>query len=88
MIYEITTLELIGLVVGALAVGYVIGFARSAVRVMITARKFTVDDVIPSHLIVRALMIARDIHCDNLMREGRVQNRRPYVGQINIEEEK
>ena len=54
--YEITTLELAGLVLGALAVGYVIGFIRSAVRVHITAKKFTSDDVIPSHLIVRALM--------------------------------
>ena len=86
--YEITTLELAGLVLGALAVGYVIGFIRSAVRVLITARKFTVDDVIPSHLIVRALIIARDIHVDNLMREDRIQKRRSYVGTINIEEEK
>ena len=86
--YEITTMELIGLVLGALAVGYVIGFVRSAVRVMITARKFTVDDVIPSHLIVRALIIARDLHRDNLMRESRAEERRSYVGTINIEEEK
>ena len=86
--YEITTMELIGLVLGALAVGYVIGFVRSAVRVMITARKFTVDDVIPSHLIVKALVIARNHHSDNLMREGRAEARRSYVGTINIEEEK
>lgn len=86
--YEITTLELACLALGALAVGYVIGFIRSAVRVLITARKFTVDDVIPSHLIVRALIIARDIHVDNLMREDRIQKRRSYVGTINIEEEK
>ena len=86
--YEITTLELAGLVLGALAVGYVIGFIRSAVRVLITARKFTVDDVIPSDLIVRALIIARDLHRDNLMREDKVQKRRSYVGTINIEEEK
>ena len=64
MIYEITTLELAGLILGALAVGYVIGFIRSAVKVLITAREFTVDDVIPSHLIVRALMVARDLHRD------------------------
>lgn len=88
MIYEITTLELTGLILGALAVGYVIGFVRSAVKVMITAKKFTADDVIPSHLIIRALMVARDIHRDNLMREDKVQNRRSYVGTINIEEEK
>ena len=86
--YEITTLELAGLTLGALAVGYVTGFVRSAVRVNIMARKFTSDDVIPSHLIVKALMIARDIHRDNLMREDKVQKRRSYVGTINIEEEK
>ena len=86
--YEITTLELSGLVLGALAVGYVIGFIRSAVKVLITARKFTVDDVIPSHLIVRALIIARDCHRDTLVREGKAEARRSYVGTINIEEEK
>ena len=86
--YEITTMELAGLVLGALAVGYVIGLVRSAVRVMITARKFTVDDVIPSHLIVKALVIARDIHRDNLVREGKAAARRSYVGTINIKEEK
>ena len=86
--YEITTLELAGLILGALAVGYVIGFIRSAVRVLITARKFTVDDVIPSHLIARALIIARDFHRDNLVREGKAAARRSYVGTINIEEEK
>jgi len=86
--YEITTLELAGLVLGALAVGYVIGFIRSAVRVHITAKRFVSNDVIPSHLIVRALIIARDIHCDNLMREDKIQKRRSYVGTINIEEEK
>ena len=86
--YEITTLELAGLIIGALAVGYVIGFVRSAVRVHITAKKFTSDDVIPSHLIVRALIIARDLHRDNLVREGKVQKRRSYVGTISVEEEK
>ena len=86
--YEITTLELAGLVLGAQAVGYEIGFVRSAVRVHITAKKFTSDDVIPSDLIVRALIIARDFHRDNLIREDKVQKRRSYVGTINIEEEK
>lgn len=86
--YEITTLELAGLILGALAVGYIIGFIRSAVRVLITAHKFTVDDVIPSHLIVRALIIARDFHRDSLIHENNVQKRRSYVGTINIEEEK
>ena len=86
--YEITTLELACLGLGALAVGYVIGFIRSAVKVLITARKFTVDDVIPSHLIVRALIIARDIHRDNLAREGKTPAARTHVGTINIEEEK
>ena len=86
--YEITTMELIGLVLGALAVGYVIGFIRSAVKVHITAKKFLTNDVIPSHLIVRALIIARDLHRDNLMRESRAEARRSYVGTINIEEEK
>ena len=86
--HEITTLELACLVLGALAVGYVIGFIRSAVRVHITAKKFTSDDVIPSYLIVKALMIARDLHRDNLIREDKVQKRRSYVGTINITEEK
>jgi len=88
MIYEITRWELTGLTLGALAVGYVIGFIRSAVRVHITAKKFTSNDVIPSHLIVRSLIIARDLHRDNLMREDKIQKRRSYVGTINIEEEK
>lgn len=88
MIYEITTLELIGLTAGALAVGYVIGFIRSAVRVHIITKKFVSNDVIPSHLIVRALIIARDFHRDSLIREDRIQKRRSYVGTINIEEEK
>jgi hypothetical protein len=88
MIYEITTLELIGLTAGALAVGYVIGFVRSAVKVNIMTRKFTANDVIPSHLIVKALMVARDIHRDNLMRECRTPSKRTHVGTINIEEEK
>ena len=86
--YEITTFELIALTLGALAVGYVAGFIQSAVKVMITAKKFTADDVIPSHLIIRALMVARDLHCDNLVREGKAAARRSYVGTINIEEEK
>lgn len=86
--YEITTMELAGLILGALAMGYVIGFIRSAVKVHITTKKFISDDVIPSHLIVRALIIARDLHRDNLMREGRAETRRSYVGTINIEEEK
>ena len=87
--YEITTMELIGLVLGALAVGYVIGFVKSAVRVMITARKFTTDDVIPSHLIVKALVIARNHHYDNMTLQDRARaDRRSYVGTINIEEEK
>lgn len=88
--YEITTMELAGLILGALAVGYVIviGFIRSAVKVHITTKKFVSDDVIPSHLIVRALIIARDLHRDNLMREGKAAARRSYVGTINIKEEK
>ena len=81
-------MELACLVLGALAVGYVIGFIRSAVRVHITAKKFVSNDVIPSHLIVKALMAARDIHVDNLMREDKIQKRRSYVDTINIEEEK
>jgi len=86
--YEITTLELACLVLGTLAVGYVIGFIRSAVRVHITAKRFVSNDVIPSHLIVRALIIARDFHRDNIVREGKIQKRHSYVGTINIEEEK
>ena len=86
--YEITTLELAGLILGALAVGYVIGFIRSAVRVHITAKRFVSDDVIPSHLIVRALIIARDFHRDNLAREGKTPAARTHVGTINVEEEK
>ena len=88
MIYEITTLELACLVLGALAVGYVIGFIRSAVLVHITTKKFVSNDVIPSHLIVRALIIARDIHRDNLAREGKTPTARTYVGTITVEEEK
>ena len=86
--YEITTLELACLVLGALAVGYVIGFIRSAVRVHIITKKFVSNDIIPSHLIVRALLIARDLHRDNLVREGRTPAERTHVGTINIEEEK
>ena len=88
MIYEITTLELVCLTVGALIVGCVIGFIRSAVKVLVTARKFTVDDVIPSHLIVHALVVAREVHRNNLTRESKVEARRPYIGTIEVEEEK
>ena len=86
--YEITTIELVALVAGALATGYVVGFVRSAVRVHITAKRFVSDDVIPSHLVVRALLLARDIHRDNLMRECRTPSARTHVGTINIKEEK
>ena len=86
--YEITTMELAGLILGALAAGYVIGFIRSAVKVHLATKRFVSDDVIPSRLIVRALIIARDLHLDNLMRESMAEGRRPYVGTINVEEEK